>query len=140
MPGSLEYNLDRYAEVGTIVDGRITAIGVKPGDTVKKGALLATLVVPSIATAQAEYLSAEAAARSSKDNLAREQALIEKGLTTAREAELARAEAAKTEADLGAAKAKLQALGVGRPTGGANITGAGVLTLTASHRRRRRST
>jgi membrane fusion protein, heavy metal efflux system len=131
VPGSLEYNLDRYAEVGTIVDGRITAINVKPGDTVKKGALLASLVVPSIASAQAEYLSAEAAARSSKENLAREQALLEKGLTTAREFEVARAEAAKTEADLGAAKAKLQALGVGRPTGGANITGAGMLTLTA---------
>jgi cobalt-zinc-cadmium efflux system membrane fusion protein len=131
VPGSLEYNLDRYAEVGTLVDGRVTAITVKAGDAVKKGKVLAQLVVPSIATAQAEYLAGEAAARSAKDNEARELGLLEKNLTTAREAELARAEAAKTQAELAATSAKLQALGVGRPVSGAAISGAGVLTLTS---------
>jgi cobalt-zinc-cadmium efflux system membrane fusion protein len=131
VPGSLEYNLDKYAEVGTLVDGRLTSITVKPGDQVKKGQVLATLVVPSIANAQAEYLSAEAAAKSAKDNEARELALLEKGLTTAREAEVAKAEATKTQAELSASKARLQALGVGQPTSGQNISGAGVLTLTA---------
>ncbi len=63
VPGSLEYNLDKYAEVGTMVDGRVTGINVKPGDRVKKGQILATIVVPTIAVAQAEYLSADAAAR-----------------------------------------------------------------------------
>jgi cobalt-zinc-cadmium efflux system membrane fusion protein len=131
VPGSLEYNLEKYAEVGTLVDGRLTSITVKPGDHVKKGHVLATLVVPSIASAQAEYLSAQAAARSAKENEKREVALLEKGLTTAREAELAKAEAQKTEADLGAASAKLQALGVGNPTAGSSISGAGVLPLVA---------
>jgi cobalt-zinc-cadmium efflux system membrane fusion protein len=131
VPGSLEYNLDKYAEVGTLVDGRLTSITVKPGDSVKRGRVLATLVVPSIANAQAEYLSAEAGAKSAKTNLDREVGLLDKGLTTAREAELAKADAAKTEAELAAAKAKLQALGVGRPTAGASISGAGMLSLTA---------
>ncbi len=131
VPGSLEYNLDKYAEVGTLVDGRLTSVTVKPGDVVKKGKVLATLVVPSIANAQAEYLSAEAAARSAKTNLERENSLLEKGLTTAREAEQAKAEASKTEADLAATKAKLQALGVGQPGEGTKISGAGMLTLTA---------
>lgn len=131
VPGSLEYNLDKYAEVGTLVDGRLTAITVKPGDPVKKGQLLATLVVPSIANAQAEYLSAEAAAKAAKTNLDRETALLDKGLTTQREAEQARAEASKTEADFAATKAKLQALGVGQPTAGTKISGAGMLPLTA---------
>jgi cobalt-zinc-cadmium efflux system membrane fusion protein len=131
VPGSLEYNLDHYAEVGTLVDGRLTSITVKAGDTVKRGQVLAQLVVPSIANAQAEYLSAVAADKSAKTNLERENQLLDKGLTTAREAEVARAEASRTEADLAAAKAKLDALGVGRPTAGASISGAGVLTLTA---------
>lgn len=131
VPGSLEYNLDKYAEVGTLVDGRLTSITVKPGDFVKKGKVLATLVVPSIATAQAEYLSANAAASSATMNLDRETALLDKGLTTAREAEQAKAEHARTEADLAAAKAKLEALGVSRPTAGASISGAGMLSLTA---------
>jgi membrane fusion protein, heavy metal efflux system len=130
VPGSLEYNLDKYAEVGTLVDGRLTSITVKPGDSVKRGHVLATLVVPSIATAQAEYLSAEASAKSAKANLDRELMLLDKGLTTAREAEVAKAEASKTDADFSATKAKLQALGVGTPHAGA-ISGAGVLTLTA---------
>lgn len=131
VPGSLEYNLNKYAEVGTLVDGRLTSVTVKPGDTVKRGTVLATLVVPSIANAQAEFLSSEAAARAAKANAEREQGLLEKGLTTAREAEAAKAEAQKTEADLAATQAKLQALGVGRPTAGANISGAGMLSLTA---------
>src|SRR5262249_46735106 len=120
-----------YAEVGTLVDGRLTSVTVKPGDKVKKGHVLATLVVPSIANAQAEYLSAEAAAKSAKDNEARENALLEKGLTTAREAELAKAGATKTAAELTESTARLQALGVGPPTAGRNISGAGPLTLTA---------
>ncbi|MBX3199282.1 MAG: efflux RND transporter periplasmic adaptor subunit [Labilithrix sp.] len=131
VPGSLEYNLDNYAEVGTLVDGRLTSVTVKAGDVVKRGQLLATLVVPSIANAQAEYLSAEAASKSANTNLERENGLLEKGLTTAREAEQAKAEASKTEADLAAAKAKLQALGVGQPTAGTKISGAGMLSLTA---------
>lgn len=131
VPGSLEYNLDKYAEVGTLVDGRLTSITVKPGDKVRRGQVLATLVVPSIANAQAEYLSAEAAAKSAKENETRELALLDKGLTTAREAEVAKAEAAKTAAELSASKARLQALGVGQPTSGQNISGAGRLTLTA---------
>ncbi len=131
VPGSLEYNLDHYAEIGTLVDGRLTSITVKPGDTVKRGQVLAQLVVPSIANAQADYLSATAADRSAKTNLERESSLLDKGLTTAREAEVARAEASRSEAELASAKAKLEALGVARPTAGTSISGAGVLNLTS---------
>lgn len=132
VPGSLEYNIDTYAEVGTIVDGRVTAVAVKPGDKVKKGQFLASIVVPAIAVAQAEFLAAEAAAKIAKDHASRESSLLEKELTTAREAEVARGEALRTEAELGAAKAKLQVLGVGAPVGGgAAINGAGSLTLRA---------
>lgn len=132
VPGSLEYNLDTYAEVGTLVDGRLTTVTVKAGDTVKKGQVLATLVVPSIATVQAEYLAATAARKAADQNLTREKGLLDRGLTTAREAEVARAEDDRTEADLASAKAKLQALGVGIPQAGSgSISGAGVLTLTA---------
>jgi cobalt-zinc-cadmium efflux system membrane fusion protein len=98
---------------------------------VKKGQVLATIDVPSIAVAQADYLSAEAASRIAKNNEARESTLLEKQLTTAREAEVAKGEALKTDAELGAAKAKLEALGVARPQAGSVITGAGSLNLVA---------
>lgn len=129
--GSLEYNLERYAEVGVILDGRVSSIHVKVGDAVKRGQLLATVVVPSIAAAQADFVSAEAAARIAKENSAREEALLQRELTTAREAEVARGEAIKTQAELAAATAKLQAFGVARPSGTGTISGAGTLTLAS---------
>lgn len=129
--GSLEYNLERYAEVGVILDGRVSSIHVKVGDPVKRGQLLATVVVPSIAAAQADFVSAEAAARIAKENSAREEALLQRELTTAREAEVARGEAIKTQAELAAATAKLQAFGVARPSGTGTISGAGTLTLAS---------
>ncbi|MFO0639173.1 MAG: efflux RND transporter periplasmic adaptor subunit [Polyangiaceae bacterium] len=129
--GSLEYNLERYAEVGVILDGRVSSIHVKVGDAVKRGQLLATVVVPSIAAAQADFVSAEAAARIAKENSAREETLLQRELTTAREAEVARGEAIKTQAELAAATAKLQAFGVARPSGTGTISGAGTLTLAS---------
>ncbi len=129
--GSLEYNLDRYAEVGTVLDGRISMISVKVGDSVKRGQALATIVVPTIAAAQAEFVSAEASARIAKENSVREDALLQRELTTAREAEVARGDAIKTQAELAAATAKLQAFGVSKPSGSGTITGAGTLTLVS---------
>jgi cobalt-zinc-cadmium efflux system membrane fusion protein len=131
VPGTVEYNLDRYAEIGTMVDGRIVQMRVKVGDTVKAGQQLATLVVPSIANAQADFISAEATAKVARENETREEALLKRELTTAREAEQARAEAQKTQAELAATKARLQALGVSMPVGGSGaIHGAGTLQLT----------
>jgi RND family efflux transporter MFP subunit len=130
VPGELEYGPETYAEVGTVVEGRVTQIFVKVGTAVKKGQALASIVVPSIANAQAEYVSAEAASRFAKTNADREGDLLKRELTTAREAELARGESIRTQSELAAAGAKLDVLGVARPSAGAAIR-AGTLTLTA---------
>lgn len=127
--GTLEYNREKYAEIGSIADGRITSFRVHEGDLVKKGEVLGVMMIPAIAGAQAEYLSAQAAAQIAKDNEAREKALLAKDLTTAREAEVARAEAVRTQAELQASAAKLSALGAGRP--GAGSVQGGTITLTA---------
>lgn len=129
--GNLEYNHEKYAEVGTLAEGRITTIRVHVGDLVKKGSVLGTLMVPSIAGVQAEYVAAEAAAKIAKENEEREKGLLAKDLTTAREAEVARAESVRTQAELAAASAKLQAMGVGRPASGGAIAAAGSITLVA---------
>lgn len=112
VPGSMEYNLLHYAEVGPRLDGRITEVKVKLGDRVKKGDVLAVLAVPSLAEAQAAFLTANAALGAAKKNAEREKALLEKNLTTAREAEVAQAELNKAQAESQAAKARLEALGV----------------------------
>lgn len=131
--GTLEYNREKYAEVGTNADGRITSFRVHEGDLVKKGEVLGVMMIPAIAGAQAEYLSAQAAAQIAKDNEAREKALLSKDLTTAREADVARAEAVRTQAELQASAAKLAALGAGRPAGGPGAMGVqgGTISLVA---------
>ncbi|MEI7892392.1 MAG: efflux RND transporter periplasmic adaptor subunit [Myxococcales bacterium] len=131
LPGTLEYNLERYAEVGSLVEGRVLSISARVGDQVKKGQRLGTVIVPSIAQAQAAYVSAVAAAHLAKANAERERALLEKQLTTAREAEVALAEKLKTEADVAAASARLQVLGSGIVADITSIQGPGTLTLVA---------
>ncbi len=113
VPGSVEYDLNYYAEVGPRLDGRITAVKVKLGDHVKKGAVLAVVAVPSLAEAQAGSVIAHALLEAAVKNHAREKDLLAKQLTTARELEVAESELKKARADVLAAEARLSALGVG---------------------------
>ncbi len=129
--GTLDYDYDDYAEVGVPLEGRVTRVDVKVSDHVKKGATLATIVVPSVASAQADYLQAQAAVTAARKNRDREEDLLSRQLTTAREAEIARSEAAKAEADFAAASARLNALRVGIPQSDSMVAAAGTLALTA---------
>jgi cobalt-zinc-cadmium efflux system membrane fusion protein len=131
VPGTLDYNLNNYAEVGTLLEGRVATVKVTLGDRVKKGQVLATLVVPSIANAQADFLTASAADGAARKNLEREESLLKDQLTTAREAETARSEAAKTEAELAAVSAKLRALRVEVPHDRQAVGAAGSYSLTS---------
>jgi membrane fusion protein, heavy metal efflux system len=129
--GTLEYDLDRYAEVGALLEGRVASVRSRVGDRVSKGQLLATLVVPSIAEAQAGYLTARAAAVAARKNRDREADLLGNQLTTAREAELASSDAARAQADMAAAEGRLRALRVAVPDSDTNIDGAGAYKLQA---------
>ena len=129
-PGVLEYDVERYAEVGTPIEGRVASLDARPGDKVKKGQRLATVRVPSLASAQADVVTARAVSQVASDHARRESSLLEQRLTTARESEVAHGEEIKGKAELAAAKARLEALGIT-----ANVTdvveGAGTLTLKA---------
>jgi len=130
LPGTLEHMADRYAEVGTIVQGRVTAINVDVGDRVKKGQALATVVIPAILTAQADAISAQAALTVARDHAKREEGLLRQQLTTAREEELARGDATKAEAELAAASAKLKMYGAALPSASQGAP-TGSMTLSA---------
>jgi cobalt-zinc-cadmium efflux system membrane fusion protein len=129
--GTLDYDLDHYAEVGALLEGRVASVRARIGDRVAKGQVLATLVVPSIAEAQAGYLTARAAAIAARKNRDRETDLLGNQLTTAREAELASSDAAKAQADLAAAAGRLRALRVDAPDSDTKIEGAGSYRLAA---------
>ena len=131
VPGTLDYNMNKYAEVGALLEGRVSSVKVTIGDHVKVGQVLATLLVPSIANAQADYLTAAAAAGAARKNVDREEGLLENQLTTAREAETARSEAAKSDAELAAVSAKLKALRVALPQDKDAVGAAGSHSLTS---------
>jgi cobalt-zinc-cadmium efflux system membrane fusion protein len=131
VPGTLEYASDRYAEVGTIQEGRVNRINVTVGDTVKKGQTLATLLVPALATAQADALSAQAALKVARDHSRRESQLLERSLTTARESELAAGDVIAREAELAAATARLKLLGAPVPTTDSAIRADGAYALVS---------
>jgi cobalt-zinc-cadmium efflux system membrane fusion protein len=129
--GTLDYDYDHFAEVGALLAGRVSAVTARVGDAVRAGQTLATIVVPSIAESQAGYLTAKAAAQAARKNRDREIELLGSQLTTAREAEVASSDAAKADAELAAAEAKLHALRVDLPADDRRVTGAGTYRLTA---------
>ena len=129
--GTLEYDVERYAEVGTPLAGRTTEVPVRVGDRDKKGQRLALLHVPEVASLQADLLTAEASAHAAREHATREKALRQKELTTAREAEVAASELVRAEASLQAASARLRVLGLVSPATGTVITQAGTLPLVA---------
>lgn len=131
VPGTLEYNLEKYAEVGPLVDGRVSTVHVRVGDAVKKGQRLATLLVPSVAEAQADLIAARAASNVAERNATREERLLKGDLTTMRDAEAARGEQSRASAALAAAKARLQVMGAVVPTAESEIHSAGSLSLTS---------
>lgn len=131
VPGTIEYNLNRYAEVGTLVEGRVASVNAQVGTPVKKGFLLASLLVPSIASAQADYLGAQAELKVAELHVKRQQALYAANLTTAGETESAQGDTLQAEAKMAAASAKLKVLGVPLPSSGATIVPNGSLSLVA---------
>lgn len=131
VPGSLDFNVEKVARIGTVLEGRVTATTGKVGDPVKKGQKMVTLIAPAVASAQADYLAARAEATFSSDRVKREEALAARELTTAQEVGLARSEKSKADAHVAAAEARLRALRVGVPASEDRIAGAGTLTLTS---------
>ena len=129
--GTLDYDFDHYAEVGALLEGRLSSVTARVGDRVHKGQVLATVVVPSIAEAQAGYLTAKAATVAARKNRDRETDLLVSQLTTAREAEVASSDAARAQAELAAAEAKLRALRVEFPDNDTSVSGAGTYKLVA---------
>ncbi len=131
VPGSLDYDVERVAKIGTIIEGRVTSVTVKVGDRVAKGQRVVSLSAPTVASAQADYLSSKADLAFGRDQLAREQKLAANNLTTAQELERARSQHAKAEAHLSAAQAKLSALRVGIPADKDGVGASGRIDLVS---------
>ncbi len=109
--GTVSFDPERVAALGARIPGRIRHVLKLPGDRVAKGEAVLDLESAELGQAQAAVLAAQATALAARANEARETELAEQRVSSARDAEVARAAATAANADLLAAEQKVRALG-----------------------------
>lgn len=124
--GTVDFDPQKVAVIGARITGRARSIAKFPGDPVKPGETLATLESAELGHAQTSLLAARAHSEAANANEAREKHLAEAKVSSARDAELARASAQASKAELTAAEQRVRALG-GDGTSGE----LGVLAVTS---------
>lgn len=103
------------ADVGALLAGRLGAIEVREGDTVKRGQVLAWVESPEAARAAADVIRARARVLAAARKLERQTALEQDRATSAAAVDEARIDLATAEADSAAAKTLLTSLGIPEP-------------------------
>ncbi|MCB1180107.1 MAG: efflux RND transporter periplasmic adaptor subunit [Leptospiraceae bacterium] len=92
LPGKVDYDLERMANVGSRVPGRINQVFVKEGDMVGKGAPLCSISSVELGTSQATFLKSKAKLETLKVQYERAKELYEKKIISAREFEMTNVE------------------------------------------------
>jgi cobalt-zinc-cadmium efflux system membrane fusion protein len=108
--GTVDFDPQHVAAVGARLRGLVTRVHKFEGDKVEAGAVLAIIESAELSEAQAAVNTLEAEKRAAEVNLARETALAEKKLSTAREQEMASVEARRYTDLLAAARQKVAAM------------------------------
>ena len=101
--GTITYDANRVSHIGPRTDGRIVRLAADVGTRVSGGEVLAVLESPQIGQLQTEEREAEALLAIARENHARELRLEQQGISSRKElleaeADLRRAEAARTSA------------------------------------------
>jgi len=110
--GELKVNEGRYAEVGTPIASRVVSILAAPGQIVRKGQQLAALQSVEIGKARAESITAQTRLDLAKKTFERKRGLAAENIVPAREVQEAEAAFRTADAEVRAATASIEALGV----------------------------
>ena len=110
--GQLELPPQNMASVSAIIGGRVQSVSVVEGDFVKKGQVIATLNNTEFIAMQRSYLSAKSNFTYLEKDYVRKKELEKEGITSARAFQESEAAYFNAKADLNAAKATLNLLGV----------------------------
>jgi membrane fusion protein, heavy metal efflux system len=111
--GELKVNEQAYAEVGTPIPARVVRLVANPGQLVRRGQPLAELQSVELGQARARRTAAEARADLALQTVERKRGLAAERIVSQGELQRAEAGAAEAEAELRAAEAAVEALGVG---------------------------
>lgn len=112
VPGVVMANAYREVKVTPIAGGIVLKVHAKLGDTVKRGAPLATLFSAELADAQTKYLSMAAMVEADHKKLQRSKRLTEIGAASRQELEEVTAVHASRATELEAARQRLLLLGL----------------------------
>lgn len=92
LPGKVSFDLEKVANVGSRVPGRINQVFVKEGDIVVKGTPLASISSVELGSAEATYLKAKARLETLQVQLERVKDLFEQKIISAKEFEMTNVE------------------------------------------------
>jgi cobalt-zinc-cadmium efflux system membrane fusion protein len=109
--GTVSFNPSYIAAIGTRLRGTVRRTFKYEGDRVVANEPLAEVESAELGEAQATIAQAQATQSAAEIHAKRERELLERGLTTAREAEVANAELATSSASLRAAEQRVKAFG-----------------------------
>jgi len=112
-PAHLAYDARRHARLSARAPGIVTEVRVDLGARVGAGDVLVVVDAPELGAARAALLAADARVRLWARNDEREQGLLERGLTTEREALAAQTELVEARIARQAACQRLSTLGLG---------------------------
>lgn len=124
VPGRLLVNADQQAHVSPNFAGRVEAVYVQTGQTVKKGQPLASLLVPELVDLQANIQLMQSRLALAKSNYQREKTLWQQGISAKQDYLLAENSYQQASIELNAANTRINAYGAARD-------GVGRFTLKA---------
>lgn len=112
LPGTVSYDMNNVAKVGSRVSGRLQQVFVKEGDYVKKGTALASLQSVELGTTEASYLKARARQEALKVQADRAKDLYERKVTSAKEYEMSLMDYKTVKAEMETSRNALENLGL----------------------------
>ncbi|WP_411822196.1 efflux RND transporter periplasmic adaptor subunit [Leptospira sp. 'Mane'] len=112
LPGTVSYDMNNVAKVGSRVNGRINSVFVKEGDHVKKGSPLASIQSVELGTTEANYLKARARLEALKVQADRAKELYERKVTSAKEYEMSLMDYKSVKAEMETSRNALENLGL----------------------------
>ncbi|WP_415287846.1 efflux RND transporter periplasmic adaptor subunit [Brevundimonas sp. S1H14] len=130
LSGRVEAMVDARAAVGAVVGGTVERVLVAPGQAVRAGQPLVSLISGDGAALRAEIDAASAAATAARQAHQRNRNLADQGVVARQEVEASQAQAASAEAMARAARARATAAGSPNASGRMSIVSpiAGVVT------------
>ncbi|MCU0823731.1 MAG: efflux RND transporter periplasmic adaptor subunit [Leptospira sp.] len=112
LPGTVSYDMNNVAKVGSRVSGRLQQIFVKEGDYVKKGTALASLQSVELGATEANYLKSRARLEALKVQADRAKDLYERKVTSAKEYEMSLMDYKTVKAEMETSRNALENLGL----------------------------